>query len=251
MARNILLLLLLSVVIASCTAGKKNIKTESESHLKLAVSLMSEGNYTEALRELLEAEKLSPDNPLLQDTLGLALRAKGDIEEARKHFLKAVDLDSHYSNAYNNLGVVYLDMKRWDDAIPCFEKALADILYATPENAWYNLGIAYENKRNYPKAVECYKKSIDLASANPRVCQVYKRLGRTYHSSGKYLDAMGSLEKGRSLCPKDPEIRLFLGDAYIRTGEKKRAVEEYREALRLDPSGPLGATARGYLRLLQ
>lgn len=219
--------------------------------MKLGISLMNEGNYTEALRELFEAEKLYPDNSILQNVMGLALRFKGDLEGARQHLEKAVALDPHNSEAYNNLGVVYLDLKKWDEAISCFEKAMSDILYSTPENSWYNLGVAYENKKDFSKAIECYKKASELASTNPRVYQVYKRLGRIYYYSGKYLDSVSTLEKARSLNKNDAETRLFLGQSYIRIGQKKSAIGEFKEVLRLDPNGPLAREAGGYLKLLQ
>jgi len=212
---------------------------------------MQEGNYTEALRELFEAEKIYSDNSTLQNVLGLALRFKGDLEGAKEHIEKAVALDPHNSEAYNNLGVVYLDLKKWDEAISCFEKAMSDILYSTPENSWYNIGYAYENKKDYTKAVEGYKKAAELASTNPRVYQVYKKLGRVYYLSGKYIDSVNTLEKTKNLNKNDAETRLFLGQSYIKVRQNKNAIGEFKEVLRLDPNGPLAREAGGYLKLLQ
>ena len=50
------------------------------------------GNYTAALGELLKAERLNPDDPILHNDLGLAYMAKEKIDLAVVHFEKAVQL---------------------------------------------------------------------------------------------------------------------------------------------------------------
>jgi len=239
------------LILLSCLAGGQNLKEKSEPHVKLGVSFMQEGNYTEALRELFEAEKIYPDNSTLQNVLGLTLWLKKDFERAKQHLEKAVALDPHNSEAYNNLGVVYLNLEKWDDAISCFEKTMSDILYLTPENSWFNIGVAYENKNDYTKAIESYKKAAELAPTNPRIYEVYKRLGRVYYHSGKYLDAVSTLEKARNLNKNDAETRLFLGQSYIKVRQNKNAIGEFKEVLRLDPNGRFAREAGGYLKLLQ
>ena len=66
------------------------------------------GQYTPALKELLEAEKLTPNDPTVHYYLGIAYERKGFIDDAVREFQKAIALKPDYSEAINFLGTIYL-----------------------------------------------------------------------------------------------------------------------------------------------
>ncbi|MBW2637441.1 MAG: tetratricopeptide repeat protein, partial [Deltaproteobacteria bacterium] len=51
--------------------------------------------------------------------------SKGNHEEGRDHFLKALDINPEYAEAYNNLGVAFARLGRMDKAVESFKRALA------------------------------------------------------------------------------------------------------------------------------
>jgi len=55
---------------------------------------------------------------------GIMLAQKGLWREAGHHFEKAVELDSTYAPAWNNLGIGYEQLGRFDDARKAYEKAI-------------------------------------------------------------------------------------------------------------------------------
>ncbi|NCC04777.1 MAG: tetratricopeptide repeat protein, partial [Proteobacteria bacterium] len=57
--------------------------------------------------------------------LGMALRKSGRLEEAEKFYIQALERQAHDEIIYFNLGRVYLDMKRWKNAIAAADRALA------------------------------------------------------------------------------------------------------------------------------
>ena len=63
-----------------------------------------QGNYTAALKELLEAEKINPKDAITHNYLGITYRNKNLPDKAIFHFEKALDLNPGYSIAKNNLG---------------------------------------------------------------------------------------------------------------------------------------------------
>ena len=86
-----------------------------------------EGNYDAALDALDRAAKLDPQNPQIQNLLGVALAQKGLRAQAETALRKAVELDPEYGDAHKNLAVIYLtaqppeiELARWH-----YEKALA------------------------------------------------------------------------------------------------------------------------------
>jgi Flp pilus assembly protein TadD len=113
------ILLLVVLLSASCghTLSEKK-KEQASVHYRTGRVYFSEGNYTEALKELTKAVELDPENPRYQRLLGLTyFVGKKMYDEATVHLRKAVTLRPGFSEAHMNLGAVYLELENWDMAI--------------------------------------------------------------------------------------------------------------------------------------
>ena len=84
-------LVLVIFFVASC-GGTQLRKEQAEASRKLGEAYLKDKNYTYALRELLKAEELHPDDHILQNYLGIAYRQKGKPDLAIKHFENALKL---------------------------------------------------------------------------------------------------------------------------------------------------------------
>jgi len=87
----------------------------------------SEGKYDEALGALSQAAKLDPQNPEIENYLGVTLAQKGLRGPAETALRKAIQLDPNFGEAHHNLAVIYLsqqpplvELARWH-----YQKALA------------------------------------------------------------------------------------------------------------------------------
>ena len=76
---------------------------------------------------LSRAARLDPQNPEIENYLGVTLSHKGLRQQAETALRKAVQLDPNYAAAHNNLAVIYIsqqpplpELARWH-----YEKALA------------------------------------------------------------------------------------------------------------------------------
>lgn len=122
--------------------AEKNLKTALAVAPDDAFSLSILGNlkfrqakYDEALDALSRAAKADPNNPEIQNFLGLTLSEKGMRSSAEAAFRKAVILKPDYGGAQNNLAVFYLtqqppslELARWH-----YEKAIAAGFPHNPE----------------------------------------------------------------------------------------------------------------------
>ncbi|MBV8465711.1 MAG: tetratricopeptide repeat protein [Burkholderiales bacterium] len=111
---------------------------------KLAPAWYEQGNvallverYDEAIRAYQKAVELIPNAHEVQNNLGLAFQAKGDIESAEKAFSAAIALNANYAEAYGNLSLMLRSAGRTAEADKFRDKAvelqpaLADVLAAS------------------------------------------------------------------------------------------------------------------------
>ncbi len=233
--------------VTACAPSLAERKQQAEKARTLGEGYLGERNVSGALEQLLEAEKLDGDDPLIQYDLGLAYFAKGETKMAIVHLQKALALKPDYSEAANAMGTVYLSLEQWDAAIPLLEKAIANLLYATPYYALNNLGDAYREKREYGRAIEFYRKAL---REDPLFVEAHRGLGLTYMAAGDYGAAVSSLEKALHLAPDFAAARFDLGIAYAAMYEREKAIDAFEKVIALEPESSLADSAIDELKKL-
>jgi tetratricopeptide (TPR) repeat protein len=206
------------------------------------------GNFTSALSELLEAEKINPKDPVTQNYLGIAYMNKDMEEQGITHFQKAIELNPGYSQARNNLGAAYLETEKWDLAIQCFMEVIDDVLYTTPQYPLANLGKAYYQKKNYHLAETYYKKALDK---QPNMLIALDGLGATLMEKKEYVGAIEIYKKALQYDNRNPLLHYTLAKAYELSANYNDAFEEYRKVMDLSPENNLGKEAEEAARRLQ
>ncbi len=217
-------------------------------HYQMGLSYLGEHNYSSALYELTEAEKLDPENPDVLFSLGNAYVGKRRPDLAEAKFLKAIALRPAFSVARNDLGVAYLEMKRWDSPIQQFKIVKDDLFYANSDNASINLGLAYLGKGDYPNAL---KELQAIAGLNPRNLTARLSLGRVWFAMDKTEQAISEYTKLIEMYRDFGAAHYYLGQAQLKLNNINAARASFKEAVRLIPESELGRSALGYLELLK
>lgn len=242
-------LLLMPLLVAGCATGRDQqvAKNPASYHYQMGLSYLGERNYTSALVELTEAEKLDPDNPDVLYNLGMALIGKRRPDLAEQKLLQAITLKPSFSAARNDLGVAYLELKRWDNAIQQFRIVKDDLFYANSENATINLGLAYLGKGDYPHALEELQA---VAAANPRNPVVHLSLGRVWFAMDKPEHAITEYRKALEIYKDYAAAYYHLGLAYLKLNNLDAARAAFKDVLRIIPDSELGRSSLRYLELL-
>ncbi|MFZ4854940.1 MAG: tetratricopeptide repeat protein [Desulfuromonadaceae bacterium] len=243
--------LLLCLVASGCVSGrgKGDPKPDPASyHYQMGLSYLGERNYSSALFDLTEAEKLDPQNPDILYNLGLAYVGKKRPDLAEAKFLKAILLKPGFSAARNDLGVAYLDLKRWDSAVQQFKIVKDDLFYDNNENAGINLGLAYLGKGDYTKAREELQA---VASINPRNPVARLSLGRVWFALDKSEQAIIEYNKALSIYHDYGAAYYYLGQAQLKLNRIDDARASFKESVRLIPDSELGRAALNYLELIK
>ena len=237
----------LLLLISGCVSHTGN-HNPAAYHYQMGLSFLGDRNFTAALVELTEAEKLDPDNPDVLYSLGQAYVGKRRPDLAEPRLVKAITIKPNYSIARNDLGVAYLDLKRWDSAIQQFKIVKDDIFYANNENATINLGLAYLGKGDYPKALEELR---SVATGNPRNPVIRLSIGRVWFAMDKTDKAVAEFNKAIEIYHDYGAAHYYLGLAYLKMEKHPAARSAFKEVIRLIPDTDMGRSSLEYLDLLK
>lgn len=213
----------------------------------LGNALAAEGKSREGLSRLMEALEMEPNNAEIHHQIAILFRNEEQYERSLQYFQRALTLQPRFPEAQNNLGTLYLMMGKWDDAIPCFEKALEDFQYKTPQFAYNNLGLAYFNKGNREKAIENFQ--LALRASRP-YSVAHANLARTYEVKGDLLRAEGAYTDAAYYAPWDPGLQLSLARILLRNGKLDQAEAALKRTMELGRRTPEALEAQNLLETL-
>lgn len=188
----------LALLAQGCAHVSEKDQEQSNLHYELALqSLLKEPQ--QALKEADVALALNPRNAEAWHVKGLVLHHSfGRYEESRAAFARALELKSPFPEANNNLGNLFMDQKRWDDAITQYQLALNDVMFREPYLAQGNMGWAYFKKGDSAAAVENLRAALQVS---PKYCMGELQLAQVYESQQNVADACKYYGRYREHCP--------------------------------------------------
>jgi Tfp pilus assembly protein PilF len=234
---------------AGCTTDAE-LKEKAGGHIRIGEANIQAGQYTQALKELLEAEKLTPDNPRIHYDLGIAYDRKGFSDDAVREFQKAIALKPDYSEALNYLGTVYLTRGRYDEAIQSFTRALANPLYETPSVALYNKGRALRAKGDTRAAYATFSEAVRKEPNSYLVPILELNLGVIDYQEGSYREAEKHLVRTVERAPDLAEGHYWLGMSQLQLRKRKEAAESFKKAIQVAPESEWAVKSRENLNRL-
>jgi tetratricopeptide (TPR) repeat protein len=111
---------------------------------------------------------------------------------------------------------------------------VAQILPDLPE-AWYKVGRRMEKDDRLDQAELFYRRAIEIAGEGEAEPDSFNRLYRLYQRQQDQEKALEILRLGIRYLPDHAPFRIQIGDYYLQQGIQYRAVQEYTQALRVDP----------------
>jgi len=159
----------------------------------------------------------------------------GNLPVAEALLKRATEIDPKNKFAWNNLGLIYLATRQYDQAITNFQKQIEVNPY--DEYAYNNLGRAYWVQRKYDDAVKAFNQQLEH---NPLDKYAHANLGQMYAEWHKYDLAAPELEKAVSLrTESDPDLsslQVSLGDAYLNLNQDDKALAAFDRATEISAS---------------
>jgi len=78
----------------------------------------------------------------------------------------------------------------------------------------------------------------DAAKHDPKNVAIWINLGNLLYDSTRYSEAIDAYEKALELDPKNVDVRVDMGTCYRRVRRADRAAEEFRKAISINPLHP-------------
>lgn len=214
-------------------------KKKIENRILYARLLISLNRIDEAEQVLSTLLKGRPENTEALYSLSMVYRYQGRIDNQKVLLERLLKINPAYSLAYISLGELYLyggysgysAKTSIDKASVLFDKALK----LDPANAAALSGKAsvYKRERRYKEALSFYNRAIDADKKNP-----YNYIDRS--SVRKMLNdtigALKDLNTAAAIIPDYYWIYIDRGVLYLERGQDDLALNDFNEAIRIDPS---------------
>jgi len=163
-----------------------------------------------AFKQNLESATLNPADASAHYNLGLIHQSRGELDDARHRFERALQIDPEEIDASYQLGRIARQQKRYADAIQNFEQVVA----RNPAHSQH---------------------------------EVWREVAATYIAAGQFEDARTALDQFLEHRPSDPEGLYLMGRAHAGLGHKREATSLMQaciEAVKTAPAYKYRASKR-------
>jgi len=172
-------------------------KAGKRSAMTAAEGYMQADAFDEAVRILEATQKASSEDTTVLFQLGSVYERAGRTADAEKVFLRILENDPDHAQTLNYLGYM-----------------------------WADKGV------NLQRAEGLLQSAVRLQPRNPAFLD---SLGWVYFQLGKFDEARKYLTDASQLMPHDATIRLHLGEALARLGDRGQALASLKAALTFEP----------------
>ncbi len=229
-----MLLLALSAAVLSGCGSKK----DASDYFDKGMEYYDSRDWAQAEEYLSKATAMDADNISYVQNYAMTLVQEGRAEEAIEIFKSTMsdkDTNSALKNnkyAYRGIGISYLQMKNYSQAVKCFDLALE--IEKIPE---WNTDIKYYKANalvlsgEADKALECYNEIIHDDEKN---ALAYRARADVYRARGDYKKAIDDYNSALNYAEGGFEIYIGLASSYVMSGQQAQADEALFKATLLD-----------------
>src|SRR5713101_359457 len=178
-----------------------------------------------------QASERYPKSARLVIGLGMALYARGNYDDAVKSLLKGADLNPSDPDCYLFLSKAYNSSPgQAEEVIERFRR----FVQLQPRNArahFYYAMSLWKGKRAEDPGLDLHQIEALLKTSlalDPKSAEAHLQLGNLYSDQNKYAEAISEYEKALEFSPDLADIHYRLGQAYVHTGQKDRAQQQFQ-----------------------
>jgi tetratricopeptide (TPR) repeat protein len=199
------------------------------SSFQMALSLHRKGDIRAAASIYEALARDDPKDANALHYLGLAHMQLGNLSVANKLLERSVILDAANANALNDFGLIKAKLGQPEPAIRLFSRALT--VCGRHTDALSNIAMALNSLRLPHDALPYLER---LSALQPNSAAAISRLAHTRLKIGDTHRAIDGFRQALKLEPQRIQDRILLGEALELAGSFKQAQAQYLSALRRD-----------------
>ncbi|HXP43392.1 MAG TPA: tetratricopeptide repeat protein [Candidatus Acidoferrales bacterium] len=177
-----------------------------------------------------KASGLYPASSRLMIGLGVALYSRGNYDEAVAALLKGADLNPSDARCYLFLSKAYDSSPSQAEEVTRRFRRFAELDPGNAKALYYYAMSLWKGKRAEDPDVDFHqiesllKKSITI---DPTFAEAHLQMGNLDSAQNKYKEAIPEYVRAHELNPDLADAYYRLGQAYVRTGQKELAQEQF------------------------
>ncbi len=209
-------------------------ESSPEIHNNLGNALLRRGEIDEARTEFHKALALDPNNADALLNLGSIARLKGNAGEAEHYVERALRVNPNSIGALAELAELKRDRNELAESIRLYREALA--LHDSNPGLYLGLGDSLQRAGRYPEAEAAFQRVLELDTDS---FEARYNLGVTYGQQQRTDEAMRAYEAALALRPEHPQavsVLNNLANLYLARGEREAAVSRFEQAVAASPS---------------
>lgn len=238
-------------VVKYCDGALQLNPQSARAYRQRGLARHDQGLYEQALTDLNQAIALNPKNAAFYCDRATTYAANANWQAALVDFEEAIRLNPKFAETYRRRARMKAEQKDFSGAIEDYDKALQ--LRPGITDLYNERGIAYGELGNLEEA----KDNFDtILRRNSKHVDAYMNRARIWHELGNDEAALADMDKVLQL--QSDMGYAYYSDAILRCatlnrrlGRLSAALDNYSEAIRLDPTCFIGYSNRGEIHFLQ
>jgi|GEM_PF-370568 len=202
----------------------------------------SANKYQKAIEDYTKAIELDPEALGIHNRRGLAYDELEEYEKALADYKKEIALNPKFSSPYNNQAIIYENLQNYQEALTEINKAIE--LEPKSSTFYDNRADIYIKLKDYQKALAEYSKFIEV-DAKSAISYNYR--GNFYLNILRdYEKALADYNEAIKIDPKDLDYYTNRANTQTRLYNYPQAEEEYDEIIKRFPKSAASYNYRGY-----
>jgi tetratricopeptide (TPR) repeat protein len=212
---------------------KANIATQPDAYimrLNLAGIYLDRDDLDNAERQLVAADRVAPDYPMILNNLALLDMKRKRYDEALGYLIRSLLKDPKEPQPHIFLGELYEQTGQTAYA----EKEFRTAVMLSPLSVRAHVGLAdfFFDQGRLPEAKKEYQESLRVA----RTPRGYWGVGLVSWREGRYAEAESAFRQAEALDPDSGRAHIMLGLLYSDTKRNREALEELQTGLKSEPT---------------
>lgn len=201
---------------------KADLSKAASYNVQLGLGYLKQGDRPRAKKKLITALEQEPNSPDVNSAMAYYFEKTNELDQAEKHYLKALSLAKNGGAQLNNYGAFLCRRGQYKKAENYFLKAVNDLKYVHTAGAYENAGLCALSVPDEEKAKVYLSKALNQ---DPSRRVSFYELLKLETKNGHDSEAFALLQKHSDLILNDKILLSLAKDISVKVGQNTLAAE--------------------------